>query len=206
MQSLYLEGYGVVFLMKMDFPLSPPPQVQKQDETETEEDGDKVWRDTRRQLYEPEKLAKPKKSDSAPKYDAEKVENLKTTLTEALKHAANIRTLKADESVILSITGSSSMSSGVKAVRPIPNTNKVLVVDQNGKTYEVDSGGRMGLAAPTVLVIRAKKADIDSFAKGTWREDLSVEMPLTTTTGLFARRSETVVSRNKRLCAEIGRA
>jgi hypothetical protein len=92
--------------MKVDFPLSPSRQAPQQDGAEQKEEGDKVWQDTRRQLYEPEKLSKRKTDDSATKYDAEKVENLKTTLINALKHASNIRNLKPDESVILTITGS----------------------------------------------------------------------------------------------------
>ena len=104
-QSLYLQGYGVLFLMKVDFPLSPSKPAQEPDETEKEQDGDEVWRNMRLRLYEPEKLSK-RKDDSAAKYDAEKVENLKTTVINALKHASNIRSLKPDESVILTITGS----------------------------------------------------------------------------------------------------
>ncbi|MHC4171167.1 MAG: hypothetical protein ACYSWQ_29870 [Planctomycetota bacterium] len=42
-QSLYLQGYGVLFMMKVDFPLSPPYQEQQPDETEQEDEGaDKV--------------------------------------------------------------------------------------------------------------------------------------------------------------------
>lgn len=173
MQSLYLEGYGAVFLMKVDFPLSAPPQAPQPDEPEKEEEGDKVWRDTRIRMYEPEKLTKRKDDNSTVQYDAQKVENLKTTLIKALKHAANIRNLKTDESVVLSITGSYTVSSGVKSMRFVPNSDQVVVVDRNNitTTYKVDSSGKAGLGAPMVLTIRAKKADIDSFAKG----DLDLE-------------------------------
>ncbi len=172
-QSLYLEGYGAVFLMKVDFPLSAPPQAPQPDEPEKEEEGDKVWRDTRTRMYEPEKLTKRKNDNSAVQYDAQKVENLKTTLIKALKHAANIRSLKTGESVVLSITGSSAVSSDVKSMRLVPNSDHVVVVDRNNitTTYKVDSSGKAGLGAPMVLTIRAKKADIDGFAKG----DLDLE-------------------------------
>lgn len=177
-QSLYLQGYGALFLMNVNFPLSPRLQAQQQDETEKEEDGDKVWDDARRQLYEPERVAR-RKTDKAPeKYDAEKVESLKTTLIEALKHAANIRNLKPAESAILTITGDGT-SAGVGTITlqrdgKITTTNRIIVYDKQGGTTRMVSGNSLddlGLSSPTVLVIRAKKADIDSFAKG----DLDLE-------------------------------
>jgi len=64
-----LLSYGVLFLMKVDFPLSPPLQTQQEETTEQKEEGGKVWEDTRRQLYEPELLAKRKTNDSAVKDD-----------------------------------------------------------------------------------------------------------------------------------------
>ena len=173
-QSLYLQGYGVLFMMKVDFPLSPGPQAQQQDEAEKKQEGsDEVWEDMRDQLYEPEKLATSKTGDSAEKYDAEKVENLKTALIKALKHAANIRNLKPDEWAILTITGSGEsddvqtvvLKGGAKS----DSTRQILVLDKNTGITKVVEGNSLrdiGLSSPTVLAIRAKKSDIDSFAKG----------------------------------------
>ena len=159
MQSLYLQGYGVLFLMKVDFPLLPPLQTQQEDATEEKEEGDKVWEDTRRQLYEPGLLAKRKKDDSAVEYDAEKVENLKTTLIKALKHASNIRNLKPEESAILTITGGGGNGAMV-------TTHSAIVVSGREKVVHESPSSAVGSAARQALVIRAKKADIDSFAKG----------------------------------------
>ena len=166
-QSLYLQGYGVLFLMKVDFPLLPSRQVEQQAATEKEDEGDKVWQDTRRQLYEPEQVAKRRAGDSAVKYDAEKVENLKTTLIGALKHAANIRNLKPDESVIVTITGGSESAGNITST--ITATGQVMIHDKERRTMEivnVPQPSDFRLSAPVVLVIRAKKSDIDSFAKG----------------------------------------
>ena len=95
-QSMYLQGFGALFLLKVDFPLSPPPDVQEQEqETQKAEQGDPVWQEMRQQMYEPEKVDRRRRTDRPEsKYDAEKVENLKTTLIKALKHAVNIRSLK----------------------------------------------------------------------------------------------------------------
>jgi len=167
-QGMYLQGYGVLFLMKVDFPLSPGPKVEKETEqTQNVEDTDEVWAQMKQEMFAPEEIRKDKDDRPKKEYDAEKVENLKTTLIKALKHASNIRSLKPDEVVILTITGSST-SSGYKSVRTIPGRNEVIVIDQNNKSQIIgtDLVDDIGLSLPTVLVIRAKKSDIDRFAGG----------------------------------------
>jgi hypothetical protein len=177
-QSMYLQGFGALFMLKVDFPLSPSPDVQEEEkEIKKTEQGDAVWDQVRQQMYEPEKVDRRGRTDRPEsKYDAEKVENLKTTLIKALKHAANIRCLKPDESVILTIVGRGEPT-GVKiaAARAIPGEDQIVIVQKDGygtKTQQVVQGNSldvlndMGLSSPTVLVIRSKKSDIDEFSKG----------------------------------------
>jgi len=168
-QGMYLQGYGALFLMKVDFPLSPGPQVEKEQETQQEktEDVDPVWTQIQREMYDPQDSSKEQTKSPKKEYDVEKVENLKTTFINSLKHATNIRSLKPDESVVLTITGS-HLSSGYKSIRTIPGRNEVIVIDKNNKSRIImgDQIGDIGLSLPTVLVIRAKKSDIDRFAKG----------------------------------------
>jgi len=129
-RGMYLEGYGAVFLMKVDFQLTAPPQTEES-EKPTKEDVDPVWRRTEQELYEPEKLKQKEKASLAGQYDELKVEDFKAKLVRTLKHAANIRNVKPDERIILTVRG------------PQPP---------------------MGPAK--VLSIRAKKSDVDAFAKG----------------------------------------
>ena len=170
-QSMYLQGYGALFLMKVDFPLSPPPQAQEEKETQKAKEGDPVWDQVRREIYDPEQVDIRRRTDRPEsKYDAEKVENLKTTIIKALKHAANIRILKTDESVILSVTGK-SVSDGIVQVIDVSGTDEVIaIVDVQGKHvqkyYKDGLPEDIKFSSPTVLVIRAKKSDIDTFAKG----------------------------------------
>ena len=171
--SMYLQGYGALFLMNVDFPLSAPPDMQEQEEEETEEeDVDQVWAETRQQIYEPQETSRRRRGSERPevKYDAEKVENLKTSLIQALKHAANIRILKPDESMVLSITGS-GISDRIVSMQKISGTDQTIVVKESGgqKITKVYKGGLpddIKLSSPTMLIIRAKKSDIDTFAKG----------------------------------------
>jgi len=167
-QSMYLQGYGALFLMKVDFPLSPPPQVQKEEEAK-EQDTDPVWEQMKRQMYEPEE-ARTRTARTArepeEKYDAEKAADFKTTLITSLKHAANIRNLKPDESVVLTVTGGGGRATLVGDATSAKT--KIFVVGSDGDTkiirepVSADAGG----LSPTILVIRAKKSDIDGFAKG----------------------------------------
>jgi len=152
-EAIYLEGYGALFLMKVNVLLSPPPETQQEKETK-EKDIDPLWAETRRQMYEPEKVSRRRRTDRPEeKYDAEKVEDLKETLIKTLKHAANIRALKPDESVILTVIGKAGQSATRTTTRSYGAPLKPV-------------GAETGFSSPTVLTIRAKKADIDAFAKG----------------------------------------
>jgi hypothetical protein len=177
-QSMYLQGFGAMFLLKVDFPLSPPLDVQDEEkEIKKTEQGDPVWRQMQQELYEPEKVNRERRKDrQESKYDAEKVENLKTILIKTLKHAANIRCLAPDESVILTIVGKSeSTGKTIATARMIQGENQIVIVEKDAygtKTQKVVPGNSldvledMGLSSPTILVIRTKKSDIDEFSKG----------------------------------------
>jgi len=159
-QSMYLQGYAALFLTKVDFPLSPPPQAEEKQEEETKkEETDPVWQQMRREMYEPQEATGRKAKQPEEKYDAEKVENLKTTLVKALKHAANIRSLKQDELVILAIAGSGG-SAGETAMI---TTSSAVMVDGHARIVQQQPASSG--SSRTVIVIRAKKSDIDSFAK-----------------------------------------
>ncbi|MCJ7777593.1 MAG: hypothetical protein MUP16_04695 [Sedimentisphaerales bacterium] len=174
-QTMYLQGYGALFLRKVDFPLSPPPVVQEQDKETKKEGVDPIWEQTRRDMYEPQEDRGRREERPEEKYDAEKVENLKTNIIKALKHAANIRSLKPDESVVITITGSGDSSKAKRIVSfgggfgVFGESGRVIVQNQDRRstgiaipTLPSDSG----FSSTTTLIIRAKRADIDAFAKG----------------------------------------
>lgn len=168
-QSIYLQGFGALFLTKVDFPLSPGPQAQEEKQTQEDEDVDPVWERTRIEMYEPEEARRRTTRTAAKpeeKYDAEKVANLKSTIITSLKHAANIRNLKPDESVVLTVTGGGGRATLVGDATSA--MTKIFVVGSDGNTKIIEDMSPGGEAAlfPTVLVMRAKKSDIDAFAKG----------------------------------------
>jgi hypothetical protein len=166
MGAMYVQGYGALFMRTVDFPLSPPPQTEEQEETE-EEDADPVWEQMKQEMFSPQEAARRAPSRPEEKYDARKVKNLKSTLIKALVHTANIRGLKPNEYVILTVTGS-GISSNVDKVVAITGTNQVVVhyKDENvTKILKSPSLGDLGISSPTVLTIRAKKSYIDALAQ-----------------------------------------
>ena len=160
-EAIYLEGYGALFLMKINMLLSAPPEAQKKEKIK-EEDTDPVWSQMRREMYEPEDTRRSRPADRPEeKYDAEKVETLKTNLIKTLKHATNIQALKPEQLVILTVIGDGRRSASTITQSFIygRSTGRSRIV-QTLPEVEADS------LQPTVLTICAKKSDIDAFAKG----------------------------------------
>ncbi len=186
-EGIYLEGYGALFLLKVDMPLTPPSEIK---EEQPKEEGDPLWEETKRELHSTKEgggfagggygssgammIYTHGLDRSGEKYDPEKVEQLKTTLIKSLKHAANIHSLKPDESVIISVRGCAPAVAVQESVveregrgreerssrtRSISARTTRSVPVQ--KTVSEDSS-----VASTVLTIRTKKSDIDAFSKG----------------------------------------
>jgi hypothetical protein len=170
-QSLYLEGYGALFLLGVKFPLVPPSAAE---EVKIEKPADTTWEKTKRELFGPRNAApgswvfNPHQEFKPVKFDAERLETLKRDLLEALKNAANLRHLKPDENIVVAVTGSSAGPvAAVKQVskRGLRNSAKtddkaVTVVGYAAKTPDDE------VRHDTALVIRVKKSDADAFAKG----------------------------------------
>jgi hypothetical protein len=170
-EAIYLEGYGALFLIKVNVLLSPPPETQQEKETE-EEDTDPLWTETIQEMYAPQDVNTRRRRGERPeeKYDAEKVEDLKETLIKTLKHAANIRALKPDESVILTVIGKAGQSATFFADERLymeDHSRHILTTTAPGTQTGFSNRARTGFSSPAVLTIRAKKADIDAFANGT---------------------------------------
>ncbi len=177
-QTMYLQGYGALFLKKVDFPLSSGPTVQEEEQQTQKEDVDPVWDQMKQEIYEPQKDRRRRTEREEEKYDAEKVENLKTNIIKALKHASNIRGLKPDESVIATVTGGGLSYGDYRGggyggygsmMRSLPGTGQVIVQNKDEKSMSIVTPALpsdLEVTSATVLIIRAKKSDIDTFAKG----------------------------------------
>jgi len=170
-QAIYLQGYGTLFLLEVDFPFSPP--TKPKEKAEDTKEADSVWQRAKQEIFSPTTTVG-RGEDPENKYDAEKVEELKTRLIKALKHAANIRNIKSDEWIILTVIGkgggySGGVGSGVGGYGGGGDVNVrrsySSAVMGRYTTTRIVPGGK-GVASSMVLTIRAKKSDVDAFAKG----------------------------------------
>lgn len=178
MRSLYLEGYGALFLLNANFPLMAPAEKAEKEKEKSEEDSD--WHRAKRELYGPREgwdeetghVFKYGLAGGGPgqPYDQEKVADLKRDLLDALKNAANIRNLKADESITVCVFGASSgRPEKTKATAKRPTRTRVAVgEDGDSNEIAVWSGDdrHQGPGRGSVMTIRVKKSDVDAFAKG----------------------------------------
>jgi len=185
-QAIYLQGYGALFLMEGNFPLSPPPKEPETKAEKAEEPVDTVWENAKQEMFSPQESHSGPAVRPGQEYDAEKIEELKRDLVRTLKHAANIRSLKADEWVILSVIGAGQQASYEIIQQPQSTTRPSSSRTRRGSSYglygESAGGGGfgfgggfgmggfggvvMGTPSATILTIRVKKSDVDAFAKG----------------------------------------
>ena len=104
-EATYLQGYGVLFSMEVNFAFSPPPKPQEQGAEQTAENVDSTWQRARQQVFSPGDSRGSGGSDSAEEYNSQMVEELKRDLITTLKHAANIQGVQPDEWIILTVIG-----------------------------------------------------------------------------------------------------
>jgi hypothetical protein len=161
LRNLYLEGYGAIFFLNVNYSLSPRPA--KADEPEAKEDRDAEWEEARREVNDP----RSSRSDfalapeppmafgmagGAPEYDPEKVESLQKNLAQALKNAVHIRKLKSDETVTIVVSG---RNAGRDTGPAKPRAGKTV---RHGNAAAIPSASHR-----EKLVMRAKKSDIEAF-------------------------------------------
>ena len=111
-KPMYLGGYGVLFFMRVDFPLLPPPQAPQEQPANPQED--RVWADAKRSVFEGEAQSGPaqEQGEAQEPYSREQVDTLKNALIATMKHAANIRVLDPAEWVTIVVQGPAPAAPG----------------------------------------------------------------------------------------------
>jgi hypothetical protein len=159
-RNFYLDGYGAVFILNINMPLlAPPSKPQVEDK---KEQTSSTWEEARNEIYGHEDRLEFKRGDKRPSqpYDAERVEALKKDLSEALKNATHIRGLKDNEHVTIVVQGAGSDST-IRRARTIGPKKGEVREDVFAYAFAPGGGG-----SRSVITLRAKKSDIDAFAKG----------------------------------------
>lgn len=164
-QNIFLEGYGALFLMKVDFPLLPVKEPEAEEVEKKEVDP--TWEQAKRELHSPGFTTgvvmpqpMPFGGETTQKYDKDKVESFKGDLIKTLKYAANIRALKSEDLVVVVITGEGRSKSG--------SVLQNIVVSSSGDNTVVSQSlpGQTAFSSAGVLTVRVKKSDVDAYSKG----------------------------------------
>lgn len=167
-KSMYIEGYGAVFMLGVRFPLVAPQTREEQPkpkDTMSEE-----WERAKKEVFGRNTFEVDfdgimgKLNAQTEEYDAQKVEDLTAGILEGLKNATHIRNLKSDEFVTVAVLGAEA--------------GQVRAVVEKEEREEEGKGKRKtrienvsGSRGESTMTIRAKKSDIDDFAKGKLNAD-----------------------------------
>src|SRR2546426_5906453 len=185
-RSIYLDGYGALFLLNVNFPLLPPPE--KPQETKEKSETDSAWEEAKQEIYgqhdawiQVGKAFKFSMADGPEQeYDEKKVEDLKEGLLEALKNATNIRNLKPDETLTVCVFGGASAVPG--KAKASPKSKRVTRDERYELVLENREDGTS--TRGTIMTIRVKKSDADAFAKGKLNlDDFRKKASITTYSG-----------------------
>lgn len=182
LDALYLDGYGAIFPLDVDFPLIDAPKVAER-KPEPKSDKDATWEKTRRELAgsqeeESEEVDEDAGDSHPAPFDADKVSALRKRLTESFRHAANLKSVKPDEQVVLVVSSQASRSGGrhtgpAKIVRIANISSSSSSAGGGGGNNVQVFGGPENHGGPVrqQLTLRAKKSDVDAFAAGKLNPD-----------------------------------
>jgi hypothetical protein len=165
-RPMYIEGLGPLFMIKVSFPLLPPSKVE--DKKAAKKRGAATeWDEAHNDVF-PNVEAWVDDPDRDSNYNEEQVELLKRELVGALKSATNMRGLRPDEFVNIAVFGYAPPVR-IKSFSFRANEDAGIALPAAGVV--LDKGGVANAAKGSVLTMRAKKSDIDSFASGTLDAD-----------------------------------
>lgn len=176
-KNLFIDGYGALFFMNVNFPLLPP--ATKEQASEPKSDKPSEWETTRNELFHPQEKNTEFSynfelfdsngqfggSGPAEEYDEDKVTELKENLAAALKNASHIRRLKGDDTVTIVVTGHSPRSGSKVAARRLHTAPNAFGSTSSSGSWSSSLPGFASQAPAARLIIRAKRSDIESFQK-----------------------------------------
>jgi hypothetical protein len=184
-RAMYMEGFGVLFMIKVNFPVYSPEKTKETKEAPPS--GLSEWERAKRELYgqTSDRWAESGTVSSRSKYNPTQVETLKKLLMHTMTNTANIKGMHADEWVSFSVFGHPVAMSKTKKTAEKTSKKRTgsavtaLPAAGAGDETEPLPGGGLGSvkvnysSSPvqvsqngTVMTLRAKRSDIEAFAKG----------------------------------------
>lgn len=103
-KAMWIDGYGVVFTMNVDFPLVNTSPDEPADDATDQEKADEVWKRSKNKLKGIEPV-EPEGGKQKPVFDPDLVQQLQEKLTKALRHASNIRDLSDRGKIVVVVCG-----------------------------------------------------------------------------------------------------
>src|SRR4051812_20350974 len=173
-RAMYMEGFGVLFMIKVNFPVFAPDRLEARETPRQPELSD--WEQAKRQLYgQPAK--DPNVTTSRSRYNQAQVDTLKKLLLLTMKNATNIHNLQPEEWLSFSVFGhpvSVGKSNKFGAERPRKIVKRTVNEDGDVTVQEADQPANNPPAASqqqpsqngTVMTLRARRGDIEAFAHG----------------------------------------
>jgi hypothetical protein len=164
-KSMYIENYGAIFMLGVRFPLVAPQA--KDEQPKPKDTTSEEWNRAKDELYSGNKFEVDldriwtKFGPDAEEYDSQKVEDLTVGILEALKNGTHIRNLKSDEFITVAVLG--APSGAIRSVVEKDDDDGKGKVTRKTRVENVRSGTGVG---ESTMTIRAKKSDMDDFAKG----------------------------------------
>ena len=191
-RAMYLDGYGVLFMLNVNAPLKPEPAPEETEDKDKEQAAGE-WQETKNELFggkrtlggnvvggygfgysvPPDPYAPFRKEFARRHYDAAQVKELENSIVDALRNAKNIRHLKSSDWITVVVRGRGgandpSVATGGGEVR----------LQQNGSHIWLESGSEP--ESQSTMVYRVKKSDVDSLTKKDKVEDLRAKVSVVT--------------------------
>jgi hypothetical protein len=173
-RNLYLDGYGALFMINVNFPLLAPPA--EAGTAKAAQPTNSAWEEARHELYGHGDQNGNKGPWGADRvggpgepYSEERVAQLKAALLDALKNGTNIRTLKTDDWITVCVLGPSVAGEFRAQVKKDGAGGGGYGPQANPFANPAASNWKaFGTVPPhhSVLTVRVKKSDVDAFAKG----------------------------------------
>lgn len=179
--NLQIDGYGALFEASVPFPLAPTAEEAQADQPKGNTNS--AWEEARRELSGGGEGLVPGIAVPPPdqmKYDAAKVEALKTALIDALGNANNMRHLQSTDFITVVVHSGGEQRFNFFSTAGFAGPNKVYASGNRYKTNPsrpggVPAGGGISTGVSrdsrrsggeSLLTIRVKKSDVDALAKG----------------------------------------
>jgi hypothetical protein len=164
LDALYLEGYGVVFFIEVDYPLAAAP-VREEKTAEARPAKDDAWEQARREVR-----GEPDPNEELPgialftsearPFDAARVDALKERMIEALQQARNLKCLRDSETVTLVISGAAPRNGSARRTR----SSVAGTGTKPTQVYVVEGPAGGAGEAGSVMTLKVGRAELEALA------------------------------------------